>query len=196
MSQKKNAKHPPLQILQQKLEASDFSSNYLPANSEEELYFDTLLISLDEAEDDQQDENEVAKYILQAFFVEDMMKAENPDLPSDEIPNFAMLQMMTELPFSWEKVAEERLADGLQLLNICSQKMPFGHFSLDQDTLVYNYAFLSETQRVNSDILLSVLDMIGFFINRMAPVLEGFQADNLSLEAAVDALDQQVLETE
>ncbi len=195
MTQKKSVKHPPLQILQQKLEASDFSSNFLPANSEEDLFFDTLLISLDEADEDQ-DENDVAKYILQAFFVEDMMQAENPDLPSEEVPNFAMLQMMTELPFSWEQVAEERLAEGLQLLNICSQKMPFGHFSLDQDTLVYNYAFLSETQRVNSDILLSVLDMIGFFINRMAPVLEAFQADSLSLETAIEALDQQVLETE
>lgn len=190
---KPKSKHPPLQILKQKLESNGFSASYLPAGSEADVAFDSLLIALDEESEETPLDAE-AQYILQAFFVEDMMKAEAPDLPAEETPDFSMLQMMVELPVNWQELSTERQLEGLQLLNICSQKIPFGHFSQEGESLVYTYSFLADSQRIDGDLFLSALDMLSFFINRMPPVLSAFAAENLSLSQAIDRLDHEILD--
>ncbi len=184
--QKSHAKHPPLQILKQKLHTEGYGSQFISGAEDEG--FDYLLIPLDEFEEEEA-EAEV-QFVLQAFFVEDMMLAETPDLPEEEIPEFAMLQLISEMPFSWESVAQNRYAEGMAILNIFSQKLPFGHFYLDEDTVIYTYAFPSETQKLPVALVTSMLDMISFFVNRMAPVMEAFANNaDMSWEDALDALD-------
>lgn len=188
-SKQNHAKHPPLLILKQKLQSEGYGSEFV--DGAEGDGFDTLLIPLDEFEEDGDTE---AEYILQAFFVEDMMRAEVDELPEDEVPNFAMLQLMAEMPFSWENVAKERYAEGMALLNICSQKIPFGQFNLDGETIVYTYSYPSESQKLNVALITSMLDMMSFFINRMAPVFKQFSLSDMDLEQAFDALEESVLE--
>lgn len=188
MAKGKSAKHPALQILQQKLEEQGFDASYIPAHSEEELAFDSLLVVLD----DKPSEDEML-YGLQAFFVEDMMRAEDPDLPEEENPDFATLQFLLELPVDWSDLAGERLTEAYRLLSACSQKMPLGYFSLEGGELFYTYSLLAEDQRIPSKVLISAVDMMSFFINRMTPVFEAFVDDQLSLEAALAQLDQRIL---
>lgn len=182
------AKHPALQILQQKLEEQDFDANYIPAHAEEDLAFDSLLIVLDE-----EPSEEDMRYGLQAFFVEDMMRAEDPHLPDEENPDFATLQFLLELPVDWSELQGERLIEAYRLLSACSQKMPIGYFSLESGELFYTYSLLSEEQRIPSKVLISAVDMISFFINRMTPVFEAFSDQNLSLESALAELDRRIL---
>ncbi len=188
MAKNKSSKHPALQILQQKLEDQDFDATFIPAHSEEELGFDSLLIILDEepGEDDM-------RYGLQAFFVEDMMRAEDPDLPDDENPDFSTLQFLLELPVDWSELSGERLTEAYRLLGACSQKIPIGYFSLEAGEVFYTTSILSEDQRVPTKVLISAVDMMSFFINRMTPVFEEFSAKNLSLDAALELLDQRIL---
>lgn len=188
---KAHAKHPPLLILKQKLQTEGYGSEFV--SGEEGDGFDTLLIPLDEFEEGKDSE---AQYVLQAFFVEDMMRAEVEELPEDELPNFAMLQLMAEMPFSWENVAKERFAEGMALLNVCSQKIPFGQFNLDGETIVYTYSYPSEDQKLNVSLITSMLDMMSFFINRMAPVFEQFSLSDMDLEQAFDALEEHILKEE
>lgn len=188
-SKKNHAKHPPLQILKQKLHTEGYGSEFVAG--EEGDGFDTLLIPLDEFEEGKDTE---AEYVLQAFFVEDMMHAEVEEIPEEELPDFAMLQLMAEMPFSWENVAKERYAEGMALLNICSQKIPFGQFNLDGETIVYTYSYPSETQKLNVSLITSMLDMMSFFINRMAPVFKQFSESDMDLEQAFDALEAHILE--
>ena len=122
------------------------------------------------------------------------MRAEVEELPEEELPGFAMLQLMAEMPFSWENVAKERYAEGMALLNICSQKIPFGQFNLDGETIVYTYSYPSETQKLNVALITSMLDMMSFFINRMAPVFKQFSESDMDLEQAFDALEAHILE--
>lgn len=184
----KGAKHPSLQIMQQKLEDQGFEASYIPAHSEDELGFDSLLIVLD----DEPSEDEM-RFGLQAFFVEDMMHAEDPELPEDEQPDFSTLQFLLELPVDWSGLEGERLTEGYRLLSACSQKMPLGYFSLEAGELFYTYSLLAEDQRISSKILSSAVDMMSFFINRMTPVFEDFVDDNLSLEAALEQLDERIM---
>jgi hypothetical protein len=188
MAKSKSAKHPALQILQQKLEDQDFDATYIPANAEEELAFDSLLIILDEEPGE-----EDMRYGLQAFFVEDMMRAEDPDLPDEENPDFATLQFLLELPVDWSSFEGERLTEGYRLLGACSQKIPIGYFSLEGGEVFYTCSLLSEDQRVPTKVLISAVDMMGFFINRMTPIFEEFASENLTLETALERLDQRIL---
>lgn len=184
----KTTRHPALQILQQKLEDQGFEASYIAANEDEEIGFDSLLVVLD----DEPDEEEM-QFGLQAFFVEDMMRAEDPDLPDDENPDFSTLQFLLELPVDWSSLQGERLTEAYRLLATCSQKMPIGYFSLEGGELFYTYSLLAEDQRISSKVLISAVDMMSFFINRMTPVFEAFTADNLSLDAALAQLDQRIL---
>ncbi len=135
MAKNKTAKHPALHIVQQKLEDLGFDATFIPANADDELGFDSLLIILDDepSEDD-------LKYGLQAFFVEDMMAAESPDLPEDEQPDFSTLQFLLELPIDWSEFQGERLLEAYRLLAACSQKMPLGYFSLEEGEVYYDVA--------------------------------------------------------
>lgn len=189
MAKAKPAKHPSLQILQQKLEDNGFDASFIPGNSEDDLGFDSLLILLDDETSDQE-----LQYGLQAFFVEDMMQAENPDLPEDEKPDFATLQFLLELPVDWSKLQNERLIDSYRLLASCSQKMPLGYFSQESGEVFYTYSLIAEDQRLSTKVLSSAIDMMNFFIQRMTPVFQEFATDNLSLEAALERLDQLILE--
>ena len=188
MAKSKAAKHPALQILQQKLEEQGFEASYIPAHSEEDLAFDSLLIVLDELPSEEE-----MRYGLQAFFVEDMMRAEDPELPDEENPDFATLQFLLELPVDWSELKGERLTEAYRLLSACSQKMPIGYFSLEGGELFYTYSLLAEDQRIPSKVLISAVDMMGFFVNRMTPVFEAFTAENLSLDVALERLDQRIL---
>lgn len=182
--------HPPLKILQQKLQDQEFEVSYIAAG-EEEIHFDSLLILLDEAE-----EEEESLYALQAFFVEDMMKAEDPELPEDETPDFATLQLIMELPVNWEDLSEDRVETALRLLNACSQKIPIGQFNLEGDEVYYTYALLADSQRIPSKVLSAALDLIGFFIPPMCAVLQEFADQEMALEACLEQLDQYILAEE
>jgi hypothetical protein len=188
------AQHPPLQILQQKLKTEEFEVSYIAAGEEEEVLFDSLLILLDEAsEEETEDDNAFA---VQAFFVEDMMKADDPDMPADETPNFATLQLMMDLPVDWSNLSSDREAEALKLLNACSQKIPIGHFNLDEDVVYFTYALLAESQRIPGKVLFAALDLLGFFIPPMCAVLEEFVEEDLSLEEALETLDKYILEAD
>lgn len=198
MSKKNHKQHPPLDILRQKLEDQGFQASYIAGGAEEDLGFDSLLIILDD-EDSPAEENEEGQeiaYALQAFFVEDMMRAEDPEMPDDETPDFATLQFMMELPVDWSELSPERQLEGYRLLSACSQKMPLGYFSCDEGELFYTCSILAEDQRVPSKVLVSAVDMMSFFLVRMSPVFESFADDKLSLEQALDMLDQRILEAE
>ena len=184
-SKKINTKYPPLQILKQKLHTEGYASEYVAGADSDG--FDHLFIPLDEFEEGEEDVE--VHYVLQAFFVEDMLIAETPDLKPEEIPQFATLQLISEMPVSWEGVAQERFADGMALLNVFSQKLPFGQLHLDGDMIVYTYAYPSETQKLPVSVIASMLDMISFFINRMGPVLETFVSSNMNWEQGLNALD-------
>lgn len=191
------AQHPPLQILQQKLKNEEFEVSYIAAGEEEEVLFDSLLILLDEAtETEEDDTDDDTAFAVQAFFVEDMMKADDPDMPADEIPNFATLQLMMDLPVDWSNLTSDREAEALKLLNACSQKIPIGHFNLDEDVVYFTYALLAESQRIPGKVLFAALDLLGFFIPPMCAVLEEFVEEDLSLEDAIETLDRYILEAD
>lgn len=200
MSKKTNKQHPPLDILRQKLEDQGFQASYIAGGAEEDLGFDSLLIILDDEENQEQEETDAESqeiaYALQAFFVEDMMRAEDPEMPDDETPDFATLQFMMELPVDWSELSPERQLEGYRLLSACSQKMPLGYFSCDEGELFYTCSILAEDQRVPSKVLVSAVDMMSFFLVRMSPVFASFADDKLSLEQALEMLDQRILEEE
>lgn len=188
------AKHPPLQILAQKLEAQNFEASFIPQGEDDEVPFDNLVVILDELpESPEAGESELEpEFLLQIFFVEDMMKAHEPDLPAEETPDFSTLQFILELPTDWDELPEARLEQGLLLLNAFSQRMPVGHFTLDEGALIYTYSLLAENQRVNSTVILAALDLMRFFIAPMNAIFEAFLSENLSLEAALDQLDERI----
>ncbi|MBF2055202.1 MAG: hypothetical protein IGS03_17260 [Candidatus Sericytochromatia bacterium] len=188
------AKHPPLQILAQKLEAQNYEASFIPQGEDDEVPFDNLVVILDELDEQPEDSANVLEpeLLLQIFFVEDMMKAHEPDLPADETPDFSTLQFILELPTDWDELADERLEEGLLLLNAFSQRMPVGHFTLEEGALIYTYSLLAENQRINSTVILAALDLMRFFIAPMNAIFEAFASDNLSLEAALDQLDERI----
>ncbi|MGV3525613.1 MAG: hypothetical protein ACO1RX_15420 [Candidatus Sericytochromatia bacterium] len=198
MSKKNHKQHPPLDILRQKLEDQGFQASYIAGGAEEDLGFDSLLIILDDEEHSAEDskEGQEIAYALQAFFVEDMMRAEDPEMPDDETPDFATLQFMMELPVDWSELSPERQLEGYRLLSACSQKMPLGYFSCDEGELFFTCSILAEDQRVPSKVLVSAVDMMSFFLVRMSPVFESFADDKLSLEQALEMLDQRILEAD
>jgi len=183
-----SAKHPPLQILEQKLAANGYQTNFIPKGDDEDILFDNLLIILDE------EESEEPAFLMQAFFVEDMMKAHDPELPAEETPNFATLQFILELPVEWPEMKIERSAEALLLLNACSQRIPIGHFTLDEHSLVYTYSLLADSQRLESKVILAALDLMSFFIPPMTTLFDDFMTQNLSFDSALEILDQRVLE--
>lgn len=188
------AKHPPLQILAQKLEAQNYEASFIPQGEDDEVPFDNLVVILDDL-DDNEAESAAAlepELLLQIFFVEDMMKAHEPDLPAEETPDFSTLQFILELPTDWDELPDERLKEGLLLLNAFSQRMPVGHFTLDEGALIYTYSLLAENQRINSTVILAALDLMRFFIAPMNAIFEAFVSENLNLEAALDQLDERI----
>lgn len=186
------AKHPALQILGQKLEAQNYEVSFIPQGEDEEIPFDNLIVILDDNEAEDEESLE-PQFLLQLFFVEDMMKAHEPDLPAEEIPDFSTLQFMLELPTDWDELPEDRLQDGLLLVNAFSQRMPVGHFTLDEGALIYTYSLLAENQRVNSTVILAALDLIHFFIPPMNTIFEAFLSEKLDLETALNQLDERIL---
>lgn len=186
--------HPPLQMLQQKLKNEEFEVSYIAAGEEEEVLFDSLLIVLDEATEEETEEETL--YAVQAFFVEDMMKADDPDIPASEVPDFATLQLMMDLPVDWTNLSSDRLEDALKLLNACSQKIPIGHFNLDEDVVYFTYALLADSQRIPGKVIFAALDLLGFFIPPMCSVLEEFVEEDITLEAALETLDRYILEAD
>ena len=187
--QNKASKHPPLSIMRQQLEQQGYQAEFLAANSEEGLPFDSLLIELEEGADDSQ-------YILQTFFMEDMMQADEPELAADEIPDFATLQFMLELPFTWEKLSSEDLLVVYEFLNQASEHIPVGHFRIEDQSIFYTYSLIAETQRVPTTVISATLSLVNFFVPAMDASLQGLIAGRFDLQGALAELERRALQDE
>lgn len=177
-------KHPALKIAQKLLENEGYQSEFIAAHSEEELDFDSLLITLDDSEE----------YVLQAFFMEDMMKAQDPDIPPEETPDFATLQFMLELPFTWEKLDDANMLVVYRVLNDATEHLPIGQFRIEEESIFYQYSLLSETQKVSKTVLTAAVSLMGFFIPTMDAVLQGVISGRLDYHEALQELERRALE--
>lgn len=143
-------------------------ANELSPKGQDGAHFDTLLVILDETE-----ASETYQYVAQLFFTEDILKTEEiPDI-QDELENSACLQFLIDLPVDFSGLGTHRMLDAMRLVNYFSQLVPVGAFGVNQENKVYfNYALMAEDQNLSSILIAEILGMLGFFINRLSPMLQ------------------------
>jgi hypothetical protein len=174
----------PLTQLHEILTACGYPCQHMPPKQEQP--FEQLLVALD-AEDTP---NEEFQYVMQVFFLEDVLKVTNPEAyGSESIQGPACLQMVLELPVYYEHLGHERRAEALGLLMNLSKAMPIGAWGIqgEKHQVYLRYALVGTDQNLDGRAVKESLDMLSFFVRTMAPALQAFIDQNLSWEQALEA---------
>lgn len=174
----------PLTQLNEILTACGYPCQHMPMKQEQP--FEQLLVALD-AEDTP---NEEFQYVMQVFFLEDVLKVTNPEAYGPEsIQGPACLQMVLEFPIYYDGLSPERRAEALGLLMNLSKAMPIGAWGVqgEKHQVYVRYALMGSDQNMDGRVVKESLDMLAFFVRTMAPALSAFIDDNLSWEQALEA---------
>ncbi len=174
----------PLHTLSEILSLLGFAVQFLPADTQNKL--DQLFIGLDQ--DAQEGRH---SYILQLFFMEDILKAMQPDLEVEEAPR-SSLQMVLKLPVAFQSLKENQELEGLRLIILLNKLLPVGNFGLEGENneVYFRYVLMGDSQNFNGRLIIEVIEQIRFFIQRMAPL---FEACVQSEKTALQVLDESEL---
>ncbi|PIQ24245.1 hypothetical protein COW36_10520 [bacterium (Candidatus Blackallbacteria) CG17_big_fil_post_rev_8_21_14_2_50_48_46] len=176
----------PLKRLHQILSYVGFNSHLIPQG--EENHFDALLVALDE---DQEPDQEEFSTIAQIFFSEDLLRSEAlPDI-QEELENSVTLQFLVHSSLDAANLNAERLLGLYQFLTRCNRIMPIGHFDLDpEQKIFFHYGLKAENRNIPAALIIDSLENFGFFINRMAPLIQDFIQSERSLEDLSTQLEE------
>ncbi len=163
----------PLARLNDILTMLDYGTQLLPVSKENG--FEQLLVALDrEVPADGE-----ARYVMQLFFAEDVMRASGIPEMQEGSENSATLQFMLELPVACANLNPARLLETYEALNLFTQTMPLGNLGLNQDRNVYfRYAHTAEDKNMNASRIAELIGMFGFFLTQFGPLLNDFVTNN------------------
>lgn len=163
----------------------------LPVETENPV--EMLLVSVDEPPlaPDQE-----SRFVFQLFFAGDMLNqalqaggAAAPD-EADSV----ILQFILSLPIEQPPVD---LLSLYQLLSVLNRILPIGGFELNEAQQVYlRYGLLAESKAgLTLPQVVEVLDLLRFFVLRMAPGIEALIRGEKTLEVVLPEIEQRLLES-
>jgi hypothetical protein len=172
----------PLYHLHEILSLLSYGVHFMPANPETEL--DQLFISLDS-----DPQTEPPRFVLQLFFMEDILKRRHPELDPGKNTS-SSLQMLLKLPLAFGSLNENQELEGLRLLILLNKMLPVGNWGLEGENkdVYYRYALMGDSQNFNGRLIIEIIELIAFFIQDMAPLLEAFvRSEKTALEILADS---------
>jgi len=173
----------PLQKLQVMLGFLGFDMDRIPVSKE--IHFETLLVGLDEGEN-----VESHKHVAQLFFVEDILNVPEMDDFQNDLNRMSTLQILVNLPITWDKIPPRRLLEGYGFLDVCNRVLPVGYLGLTPEKEVYyRYALRGENQDMSLTLISDLLTMIGYFLSKMAPQIHALKATQKTLQELQTAIE-------
>lgn len=165
----------PMQKLFETLDKSGYPSLY--AEPDEDMPIEQIFVALDQDEKapakEDEDDEAAYRYVLQFYFMEDALEAE-PELEVEGLEHSTTLQILMDIPVSFEGLSAERALEGWKLLNIFTQILPVGNFGLSNDKMVFfRYGMMAKDKAShNPSVIIDLIDMLDLYLPVMIESLE------------------------
>jgi hypothetical protein len=122
--------------------------------------------------------------VVQLIFTTDQFK--EPELENEEDSH--ILQFFINLPVNLKK---ERYWEMFRLLSIFSGLLPVGGFHLnDADGIYFRYCLVTEEREINAGVLVEILGMISFFVNKLFKGIKDFGEGPETIEQVIGAAEK------
>lgn len=143
----------------------------------EEIPFEQLLVALDE------DEQDAVSYPMRLFYQEDILLLSEPEDSTigAELEESATLFFLLE----WQRnLPQDKFLDLYRLLNLWNGILPVGHFIVQEaspQAILFRHALLHD-EGYQALLIADLLEMMGFYLNRLLPLLDEWLSTDMPLE--------------
>lgn len=125
--------------------------------------------------------------VIQIMFVNDLLRASNM---AHAVNDTDLLQFFVSLPIQYNK---DQLLEMFQLLSVFSRVVPVGAFGLDENGgAFFRYSLMTFGRNIESKLVVEVIKMISFFINKFSNQLYSFVHGQKSLEEVLKETEKEL----